>query len=62
MPRKSEPRASGPYIDDEPSDLSEPARRELVAEAAEIFGEEDARELAKLLQVPFEACQPETRS
>ncbi|MCJ2068948.1 hypothetical protein MKK75_09055 [Methylobacterium sp. J-030] len=35
-----------------------PDRAELVAEAAEIFGEEAARELAAHLRIPFEACRP----
>jgi hypothetical protein len=55
MPRKPEPRRPGPILDDEPSDLTEPARHELVAEAAAVFGEEAARELAGRLRVPFEA-------
>jgi hypothetical protein len=52
------PRRPGPDLDDE-TDLTELARFELVAEAAAVFGEEAARELAVLLRVPFEACQPE---
>lgn len=61
MPRrKPEPRRPGPDHDDE-TDLAEPARRELVAEAATIFGEEAARELADLLRVPFEVPRPEAR-
>ena len=44
-----------PDLDDEPTDLTEPARHELVAEAAVIFGEEAARDLAALLRIPFEA-------
>ncbi|MHB2204914.1 hypothetical protein [Methylobacterium sp. CM6257] len=55
MPRKPEPRRPGPDLDEEPSDLNEPARHELVTEAAATFGEEAARELAALLRVPFEA-------
>lgn len=55
MPRKLEPRRPGPDINDEPSDLPEAARHELVAEAATIFGEEAARDLAAHLRVPFEA-------
>lgn len=45
MPRKPEPRSPGASINNEPSDLTEPARRELAAEAAAIFSEETAREL-----------------
>lgn len=41
----------------EPSDLSEPSRRELVAEAALTFGEEAARELATHLGVTFADCR-----
>jgi hypothetical protein len=52
------PRRPGPDLDDEPSDLTEPARHELVAEAALISGEEAARELAGHLGVPLEACRP----
>ena len=60
MPRRTpEPRRPGPDIDDEPSDLAEPARHELVAEAALVFGEEAARELAGRLGVLFEVCQLE---
>ena len=44
-----------PALDDE-TDLSEPARHEMVAEAVAIFGEEAARELAGRLRVPFEAA------
>ncbi|GJE14449.1 hypothetical protein FOHLNKBM_5524 [Methylobacterium longum] len=56
MPRrKPEPRRPGPDHDDEPSDLTMAARRELVVEAALIFGEEAACELAGHLRVPFEA-------
>ncbi|MCJ2023939.1 hypothetical protein [Methylobacterium sp. J-067] len=45
----------GPSPDlDEDTDLSEPARHEMVSEAAAIFGEEAARELANRLRVPFE--------
>jgi hypothetical protein len=57
--RTSETRRPGPSGDDEPTDLTEPARHELVAEAAAIFGEEAARELAGLLRVPFEGSRPE---
>ena len=54
MPRrKPEPRRPGPDLDDE-TDLPEPARHELVAGAAAIFGEAAARELPGLLRVPFE--------
>ena len=35
------------------------ARHELVVEAAAIFSEEAARELAGLLRVPFEDSRPE---
>lgn len=51
-----DPRRPGPDTDEEPTDLTEPARHELVVEAASIFGEEAARELADLLGVPFEGC------
>lgn len=57
MPRpKPKSRRPGPDHHDDETDLSEPARHELVAEAAVIFGEEAARELAGHLGVPFEAC------
>lgn len=58
--RKSDPRRPGPDLDDE-TDLAEPARHELVAEAAAIFGEEAGRELAKMRRVSFETIQPEAR-
>jgi hypothetical protein len=54
------PGRPGPDIDDEPSDLNEPARREMVIEATAVFGEEAGRDLAALLRVPFETSQPET--
>ncbi|WP_279602831.1 hypothetical protein [Methylobacterium sp. E-046] len=41
--------------------MSEAVRHELVAEAAETFGEEAGRELAEMLRVPFEALHPEAR-
>lgn len=49
-------RRPGPdhHTDDE-TDMTEPTRAELVAEAAAIFGEEAARDLAAHLRVPFEA-------
>ncbi|WP_139239564.1 MULTISPECIES: hypothetical protein [unclassified Methylobacterium] len=56
--RAPERRRPGPDLDDE-TDLTEPARHELVAQAALIFGEEAARELAGHPGVPFEACQLE---
>ena len=59
MPRKPLPYCLGPDFDDEPTDLTEPDRHEIVREAAAIFGEEAARELAGHLRVPFEAYQPE---
>lgn len=60
MPRRvSNAFGPGPNVDDEPTDLTEPARHELVSEAAAIFGEEAARELAHHLRVSFEACLPE---
>ncbi|WP_187278636.1 hypothetical protein [Methylobacterium sp. WL64] len=58
MPSQLQPRRLGPHHDDEPIDLSELSRHELVAEAVAIFGEEAARELARHLGVPFEAAQP----
>ena len=61
--RKLDPCRPGPdHHPDDDTDMTEPARAELVAEAATIFGEEAARELAELLRVPFEACQPEPRA
>lgn len=48
---------SGPLPDlDDETDLSEPARHEMVAEAVVIFGEEAARELAGRLRVPFDVA------
>jgi hypothetical protein len=57
------PRNLGPdhHPDDEFS-MTEPTRAELVAEAAAVFGEDAARELAGHLRVPFEAAQPEPRA
>lgn len=40
---------------DDDSNMAETDRHELVAEAAAIFGEEAARDLAAHLRVPFEA-------
>ena len=57
MPRQLGP---DPKLDDE-TDMSEPTRAELVAEALAVFGEEAARELAGHLRVPFEVCQPEVQ-
>lgn len=53
--RSSEPRRPGPdpHPDDD-TDMTVPARAELVADALTVFGEEAARELADLLGVPFE--------
>lgn len=39
--------------------MAETERHELVAEAAAIFGEEAARDLASHLRVPFEAHAPD---
>ena len=51
----------GPSPDlDEVTDLSEPARHEMVFEAAAIFGAEAARELANRLRVPFEPYTTES--
>lgn len=41
---------------DDDTDMTEPARAELVAEALATFGWEAAEELARLLRVPFETC------
>ena len=64
MPRrKPDPRRPGPdHHPADETDMSEALRHELVAEAAATFGEEAGRELADLLRVPFEACQPEARA
>ena len=63
MPRKSEPRPPGPdHHPDDDTDMSEPARAELVVEALAVFDEDAARELAGHLRVSFEACQPEHRA
>jgi hypothetical protein len=55
------PHRPGPLSDmnDEPTDLTEPARHELVAEAAVIFGHDAARELAALLRISFEGAVAE---
>lgn len=57
MSRTFDPRRPGPDCEGAAYeiDMSEPARAELVAEALAIFGEEAARDLARLLRVPFEA-------
>lgn len=64
MPRKPDPDRPGSDCEGAANkiDMSEPTRADLVAEALSIFGQEAARELARLLRVPFEACQPELRS
>jgi len=62
MPRKSKPRRPGPdHHPDDDTEMSGADRAGLVAEAAQTFGEEAARELAGLLHVPFEACQQEVQ-
>lgn len=62
MLSKPDPRRPGPdHHPDDDTSMAEPERYELVAEAAAIFGEEAARELAGLLRVQFEVRQPEMR-
>lgn len=46
-----------PDLDDEPTDLAEPDRREIVAEAALTFGEDAARELAAHLGGTLADCR-----
>lgn len=55
-------RRSGPdHHPDDDTNMDEPTRAELVAEALAVFGHEAAEELARLLRVPFEAAHPEAR-
>ena len=63
MPRKLTPRRPGPdHHPDDDTDMSEPVKHELVAEAAATFGKEAARELAGLLRVPLDSCSSEPQT
>ncbi|MCJ2103165.1 hypothetical protein [Methylobacterium sp. E-046] len=55
-------RRPGPnHHPDDDTNMDEPTRAGLVAEALAVFGHEAAEELARLLRVSLEASQPEAQ-